>query len=207
MIRLALVGCGEVQAAYARSRPHIQNADFAAVVDQDVASCRAAAHALDASITTASIEDLLGENQSAFEAVLVHTDIGARAECCLAAARAGKHVYVETPIALSTVAADAVIKACRRADVCLMVGQELRFMPSQAVIMETLQSGKLGEPGLLRVHDWEALGGEEDGTHFRGPSAQTPLEQDGRRDSGIRRHRNASKLIPDYLPAWRCSGQ
>ena len=45
---------------------------------------------------------------------------------------------------------------CAAAGVCLMIGGTLRFLPSQQVLKQRLDSGKLGELGLLRAHRWHA---------------------------------------------------
>src|SRR2546425_243845 len=47
-----------------------------------------------------------------------------------AAARAGRHVFVERPIANSLEAADQIIAACRSGGVRLMVGHVLRWVPA-----------------------------------------------------------------------------
>ena len=73
------------------------------------------------------------------------------------AAEAGKHVLVETPIALSTDDADAVVGAAMKSGVRLMAGNLARFAPAGATVREALDSGELGEPGLLRIHRWEPL--------------------------------------------------
>src|SRR5688500_5317859 len=49
------------------------------------------------------------------------------APVAIQAARAGKHVYVEKPIANTLAEADAMIAACRAAGVLLMVDQTKRY--------------------------------------------------------------------------------
>ena len=158
VMRLALIGCGDAASGYLAARPHLQRAVFAAAVDPDLTRASVAARALDASISTDSFDDLLAQNSDAFDAVLINWSGTTRAGLLEKAAEAGKHVLVETPLALSTDGADAAIEACRSAGVCLMVGQALRFMASVQKVRDSLASGKLGTLGLLRVHRWETLG-------------------------------------------------
>ena len=68
--------------------------------------------------------------------------------------KSGKHVLVASPLSPSAQTAEDVINACRSANVRLMVSHSLRFMPSQQEVKAALTDGKLGEPGLLRMHRW-----------------------------------------------------
>ena len=158
MTRLALVGCGEDATDYSTARLRLEGAIFAAAVDPDLNKARSTAQALDAPLSGASLDDLLAQHSDAFDAVLISSTNTAHRPLVEKAAAAGKHVFVETPLALSTEAADAAIQACGSAGVRLMVGQAMRFMPSNQRVKESLASGKLGALGLLRIHRWEPLG-------------------------------------------------
>jgi glucose-fructose oxidoreductase len=61
--------------------------------------------------------------------VYVVTPNGLHAEHCIAAAKAGKHVICEKPMANTVAECDAIIAACRTAGVQLMVGYRLHFEP------------------------------------------------------------------------------
>lgn len=62
----------------------------------------------------------------------------------IAAARAGKHVLVEKPIAMNEREAKSMVEECERHRVKLMVGQVVRFSPVVRRIRELVQSGSLG---------------------------------------------------------------
>jgi predicted dehydrogenase len=61
------------------------------------------------------------------------------------AARSGKHVFCEKPIALNLEDAQDIISACKKARVALGVGQVLRFFPEYAKIRELLAEGAVGD--------------------------------------------------------------
>ena len=157
MIRLALIGCGDAT-RYAVAAHRLQGATFAAVVDSDLSEARSAARALDASVSAGTLDELLAGSSDTFDAVVIDSTSGSREALVEQAAAAGKHMLAEMPLALSAEAADVAIRACRAAGVRLMVGQAMRFMESQRMVKESLASGKLGAPGLLRIHRWEPLG-------------------------------------------------
>ena len=109
--------------------------------------------------------------------------------------RAGKHVFVEKPMAASVAAAQQMIQAARESGALLMVGYMKRYDPgvleARRIIDELRRSGRLGEMTFARAHcfggDWTCGLAEEittDEPVF--PSEPTPpptwLEQSLRRD-------------------------
>lgn len=75
--------------------------------------------------------------------VIVSANSGHHAET-LAAARAGKHVIVEKPMAMNSRECEEMIDACRAAGVLLMVGHMTRFSPLARRMRDTVRSGALG---------------------------------------------------------------
>ena len=82
------------------------------------------------------------------EAVVVETAAEA-----VVAAQAGRHVLFGVP-GETMVGMRDVLATCRDAGVHLTAGGCLRHAPSNVLIKERVDSGKLGAPGLLRVHRW-----------------------------------------------------
>jgi predicted dehydrogenase len=75
------------------------------------------------------------------------------AEQTIAAAAAGKHVHCEKPMAASVVEADAMIDACRRAGVRLMIGHSRRFTPRYQQIKASLDAGEVGSVRFVRENE------------------------------------------------------
>ena len=67
----------------------------------------------------------------------------------IAAAKAGKAVLCEKPLALTRADAERAVQACQKAGVLLGVGQDKRFWPSMQELKRVVDSGVLGE--LLHV--------------------------------------------------------
>ena len=78
------------------------------------------------------------------DAVWVCSPPHLHAEHAVAAARAGRHVFVEKPMAHTLEAADQIVAACGEAGVRLMVGQVLRYWPALLRLRELLLAGDLG---------------------------------------------------------------
>jgi predicted dehydrogenase len=67
----------------------------------------------------------------------------------LTAAKAGKHVICEKPIALTVEDAQAMIEAC--GEVRFFIGMVLRFFPQYRAAKQLVAAGRIGKPGVLRL--------------------------------------------------------
>jgi predicted dehydrogenase len=96
------------------------------------------------------------------DAVIVASPNFTHCDLTCQAAEAGKHVFVEKPMALSTADCTRMIEACRGADVKLMVGQVLRYLPTFQALLDLVASGDYGEPFAIRT---TRIGGGWGGQH------------------------------------------
>jgi predicted dehydrogenase len=82
------------------------------------------------------------------DAVIVATPQRFRPEIVLAAAKAGKHILAEKPLALTPADARAMIDAARAHGVTLATVHNYHFMPVYRDIKEVLDSGEIGQPEI-----------------------------------------------------------
>jgi predicted dehydrogenase len=78
------------------------------------------------------------------EGVVITTPHSAHAEQIVAAAQAGKHVFVDKPFTLSVADARRATEACRRAGVVLAVGHQRRRQPASRALKRLLDDKALG---------------------------------------------------------------
>ena len=149
----ALIGAGAAE-RYADALLRLPEVCVAAVVDGDSARREEAARRLGAGLQAGTLSELLAEHPDCCTAVLAHGAADTRMDDAAAAARHGKHVLLELPPAAGADALAALGEQCAAASVCLMIAGTLRFLPSQQVLKQRLDSGKLGDLGLLRAHRW-----------------------------------------------------
>jgi predicted dehydrogenase len=90
-----------------------------------------------------SYEGLLG-NKSV-EAVINTTPNAAHLETTVAAARAGKHVFLDKPIANTIADARGLTEACRKAKVVLALGYQRRRESHFRFIKKEIRDGKFGK--------------------------------------------------------------
>ena len=94
-------------------------------------------------------EDVL--NDPNIDAVCICTPSGQHPEQTIQAAKAGKHVLVEKPMALSLADADTMIAACQEAGVQLGVCLQRRAEPLFRRVHDAIHGGDLGEISLAVV--------------------------------------------------------
>ena len=94
------------------------------------------------------LESLLDD--PAIQGVIVTCETNRHAEMVLAAARAGKHILCQKPMALSLDDCDRMAAAVAQAGVRFMMAFQMRHDPSNRKIKELLEQGVVGKVGLLR---------------------------------------------------------
>ena len=113
----------------------------------------AAAHGLESACS--SLEELLADDQ--IDVVYVSTTNDLHAEQTIAAARAGKHVLCEKPLAVNLDDAVRMCEECERAGVVLGVNQHLRAAPTIAAMRNLIANGAIGEPVAGRIFNARGL--------------------------------------------------
>ena len=77
-----------------------------------------------------------------------------RSEGPAAAIGNGKHAFVATPLTNAEETGDLFAQS-QKQNVRLMVGFSHRFLPAVQAVKQSLDSGQLGDPGVLRSHRWQ----------------------------------------------------
>jgi predicted dehydrogenase len=89
------------------------------------------------------------------EAVYIATPVHLHAEQTIAAARAGKHVLCEKPMAMNAGECDRMIAVCRASNVKLGIAYYRHFYPAVARVKSIIASGEIGEAVLVRIDAFE----------------------------------------------------
>jgi len=88
---------------------------------------------------------------SEIDAVAICTPTDTHYRMILDAAGAGKHIFCEKPVDLSPGKIREIAEAVEKSGVKLMVGFNRRFDPNFLKVRETVQSGKVGVPHVLKI--------------------------------------------------------
>ncbi len=138
-VGLALVGAGHF--ARAVHIPNLKsmaaNVAVRAVVGGSGGSARQAAEKLGAPLVATDLSAALRSEE--VEAVLIATRHHLHAEQCIAAARAGKHVFVEKPLGLTGDECREILAEVEQAGVLCVVGFNRRFSPLATALHKSLE--------------------------------------------------------------------
>jgi predicted dehydrogenase len=156
LARAARVAALEVVSCYARTREARE--EFAEEID-----CRPAS----------SLEDVLSD--PSVEGVLVATSHATHRDMIEAAAKAGRHVFVEKPLALTVEDARASVAAAESAGVVLQVGFQRRRHPAHREIKRLIEDGAIGDIEMLQANHSLPGGFNLPDTAWRWDEAQSPL--------------------------------
>lgn len=140
-LKLALIGAGRMGRAHARVLAEVLFVDITTVCDSNPGSARDLAGQCSAKATS-RIEDVLDDR--AVQAVIITTPTTTHAELIERAARAGKHIFVEKPIASTLPEAMRAAAAVVAAGVQCQVGFQRRYDPSYQEAKRAIDAGELG---------------------------------------------------------------
>lgn len=84
------------------------------------------------------------------DVVVIATPHSTHLPLALAVAAAGKHVYLEKPMALDVAECDQIIAACREAGVLLTIAKQTRHMEMSMRAKQYIDEGRIGEILFLR---------------------------------------------------------
>jgi predicted dehydrogenase len=140
-VRVAVIGAGYMGERHARIYAGMPDVELVAVCDVREAAARELAARTGAAACSA-FETLLRRDD--LDAVSVCTPDALHRAPCELAARAGRHVLVEKPIATTVADAEAIVDAAARAGTVLLVGHCLRFDPRYDQARQAVARGELG---------------------------------------------------------------
>jgi UDP-N-acetyl-2-amino-2-deoxyglucuronate dehydrogenase len=165
-VGFAIVGCGRIARWQASSLQAVPGTGLVAVSDLDRGAREAFARRFNAR-ACATPEALL--QLSEVEVVSVCTPPVSHVPLIEAAARAGKHVLVEKPLALTLAEADRAIHACTRAGVQLGVAHQQRARSATMALQAMIGAGAFGEALVAAaVHGWHRPAKERARDAWRG---------------------------------------
>jgi 1,5-anhydro-D-fructose reductase (1,5-anhydro-D-mannitol-forming) len=83
--------------------------------------------------------------------VAIHTPNSQHADQAIAAARAGKHVFCDKPMATNTADAERIVRECEKSGVKLGVNFHNRFMPCFIDTRRIIEGGEVGDVQIVQV--------------------------------------------------------
>jgi predicted dehydrogenase len=169
MIRIGIIGAGPNGKGHCRafSEKHADRCTVTAIADVNLEAAQAAAGPLGA-VAVTTPEELYDH----CDLVVISSPNWLHCEHAVSAANAGKHVWVEKPMALSVAEADRIVAAVQAQKVKSMVGFSVRFGSVARTLVQKYRSGELGS--LLSIWSRRVAGfGAKRSKSWRGEFARS----------------------------------
>ncbi len=146
-LRFGLLGAGRIGQTHARAIGSLSSAKLAAVFDPVEAAANAIRDQYGAKVS--SVDAIM--NDKAIDAVLVCTPTDLHAGQIEQAARAGKAIFCEKPIDLSTERVKACLAVVKKEKAKLMIGFNRRFDPNFAEARRRIDAGAIGKVEMVQI--------------------------------------------------------
>ncbi|HEX3869715.1 MAG TPA: Gfo/Idh/MocA family oxidoreductase [Pirellulales bacterium] len=147
-VQIGMVGCGLFGESHLQAYRAVPLASVAAVYDVDQRRAVELAEKFGVPKVCGSLDELCRLPQ--VQAIDVVTGESAHRQPVVQALAAGKHIFVEKPLASKLEDCSAMIAAAAAADRYLMVGHVLRFETRYAMLKEAIDAGRLGR--IASIH-------------------------------------------------------
>jgi predicted dehydrogenase len=141
-LRVAVAGLGYWGPNIARNFAALPGTELAWICDASDANRERVAALFPSARAAADLDEVLADDT--VDAVALATPVPTHAALAIRALEAGKHCFVEKPMAQSGADAEAVVAAAERAGRTLMVGHLLEYHPGVVKLKELIDSGELG---------------------------------------------------------------
>ena len=142
-VRVGVVGLGYWGPNLARNFERLPGAELAWLCDGSPEALDRWGRAFPDVRTAGDIDELLADES--LDAVVVATPVPTHAPLALRVLEAGKHCFVEKPLAQSVAEAERASEAAERAGRILMVGHLLEYHPGVVKLKEIADAGELGD--------------------------------------------------------------
>jgi len=173
-VRLALIGCGGRGRTVARNMIQVDGAEYVATCDvYDTNAERARSELNPKARTCRDFRDVL--EQKDIDAVHIATPDHWHAIPTVLACQAGKHVYIEKPLAHNILEGKAMVEAARNSKVIVLSGTQQRSAPHFAELAQIVRSGQVKDIRYVRV--WNFANRAPDGLGTE-PDSEPPADLD-----------------------------
>jgi predicted dehydrogenase len=142
-VRIGVVGLGYWGPNIARNFAAIPGCELAWCCDTDPVALGRIAEGFPGVRLAEDLDQLLAD--PGLDAVAISTPVPTHAELAVRVLEAGKHCFVEKPLAQSVADAERALGAARESRRMLMVGHLLEYHPGVQVLKQLSDSGRLGD--------------------------------------------------------------
>jgi predicted dehydrogenase len=141
-IRVGVAGLGYWGPNLARNFAALPDCELTWLCDASAKVRERLAQAFPNTRATGDLDELLGDPE--LDAIVLATPVPTHAELAIRVAQAGKHCFVEKPLATNAADAERAVAAATEGGKALMVGHLLEYHPAVLRLKELIADGELG---------------------------------------------------------------
>ncbi len=149
-LHFGIIGAGRIGRVHAETLAfRLPEAEILAIADVNADAAQVLATRCNIPEVAASAEAIFANPR--IEAVLICAPTDTHADLIVQAARAGKHIFCEKPVALNLKKIDGSLAAVEAAGVQLQVGFNRRFDSNFMRVRQAVANGEIGTPSLMHI--------------------------------------------------------
>ena len=150
LLHVGIIGAGRIGRIHAETLAfRIPEARIVSIADVNRQAAETLADRCRIAEVALSSEEILGDPR--INAVLICSSTDTHAGLIAAAARSGKHIFCEKPIARNLAEIDCALHAVEKAGVKLQIGFNRRFDANFARVRRAVAEGEIGRPSLMHI--------------------------------------------------------
>jgi predicted dehydrogenase len=149
MYKIAFAGCGRISDLHILGYENYSKAAVVGLFDVDVEKAKEKAAAWGVEKVYGSYEELLADDE--IDVVEILTPHQFHCEMTVKAAKAGKHISLQKPMAMTIDEGQMMIAAASEAGVTFRIFENFVYLPAYKKAKELIDSGAIGEPRMVSI--------------------------------------------------------
>ncbi len=149
---ICLIGCGMIGHVHAREYGNHRDRVDLYICDHDESLSRKMTEEHGATGVFKDMDEVLSDKR--IDAVDICLPHHLHCESSIRAMDAGRHVFIEKPLANSLEEADRMIEKARTSGLVLAVLENFRYEPAVNCAVELISRGVVGDPFLITIHEF-----------------------------------------------------
>jgi predicted dehydrogenase len=149
MYKIAFAGCGRISDLHILGYKNYSKAAVAGLFDINMEKAKEKAAAWGVEKVYGSYEELLADEN--IDAVEILTPHRFHCEMTVQAAKAGKHISLQKPMAMTIEEGQMMVDASREAGIHFRIYENFVYLPAYKKAKELIDSGAIGEPRMVSI--------------------------------------------------------
>ncbi|UYO99464.1 Gfo/Idh/MocA family oxidoreductase [Oceanotoga sp. DSM 15011] len=150
MLNIGLIGCGMMGKVHTNAYKNLKDVDFNVKYVSDFIKEKSDFCEKELNTSTATFEEIINDEE--IDVIDLCTPTYTHKNLAIKAAKKGKNIFCEKPIALNEKDAQEIIDVCKENNVKLMIGHVVRFFPEYKKAKMLIENNEIGKATIARFY-------------------------------------------------------